>query len=80
MTALSYGDSRRQPVYVEVRGRVVELRPADLFLVELDSGHRVVAHVAGRLLHGGIRVMLNDRVTIGVLSYDPNWARIVSRG
>jgi len=77
----SVNDSRRSAGehYVELVGRVVELRTAACFIVELDGGHRVPAHVSGRLVHHGIRVGLDDRVTVGLLSYDPSRGRIVSR-
>lgn len=65
--------------YVELPGRVVEVQPSAHFVVELDTGQRLLAHLAGRLRRNRIRIVLGDRVTVAVSAYDPKRGRIVYR-
>jgi translation initiation factor IF-1 len=60
-------------------GTVVEALPGTQFLVELDSGHRVLAYLAGKMRKYYIRVLLGDRVTVEMSPYDLERGRITFR-
>lgn len=49
------------------------------FVVQLDAGHEVMAHVAGRMRKNFIRIVPGDRVTVEVSPYDPKRGRITFR-
>jgi translation initiation factor IF-1 len=71
---------QREEQYVELPGRVTEVLPAAMFRVAIQgTDGNVLAHLAGRLRHNRIRVVLNDRVTVAVSVYDPRRGRIVYR-
>lgn len=64
---------------IEIDGVIKEVFPGGAFLVETDQGHKVHAHLAGRLRRYRIRVVLGDRVTVAVSPYDLAKGRIVFR-
>ncbi len=64
---------------IEVRGKVVEPLPNAMFRVELDNGHRVLAHVSGKMRMHFIRILPGDRVLLQMSPYDLTRARIVYR-
>ena len=64
---------------IEVEGRVVEALPNAMFRVELDNGHRVLAHIAGKLRMHFIKVLPGDRVKVELSPYDLSRGRIVYR-
>jgi translation initiation factor IF-1 len=64
---------------IEVEGRVVEALANTQFRVELDNGHKVLAHVAGKMRKHFIRIVPGDRVVVEVSPYDLNRGRIVYR-
>jgi len=64
---------------IEVEGRVTECLPNATFRVELESGHTVLAHLAGRMRQHYIRVLLGDWVKVELSPYDLNRGRIVFR-
>lgn len=64
---------------IEVQGRVVEALPNAMFRVELDNGHEVLAHLAGKMRKNYIRVLLGDRVTVELSPYDLRRGRITYR-
>ena len=49
---------------IEVEGRVVEALPNAMFEVELDNGHKVLAHISGKLRMNFIRILPGDKVTV----------------
>lgn len=61
-------------------GTVLEALPSTNFLVKLDSGEEVLAHLAGRLRINRIKVLAGDRVTVELSPYDEKRGRIVYRG
>jgi translation initiation factor IF-1 len=65
---------------IEVEGKVVEALPNAMFHVELENGHKILAHVSGRLRMHYIRILPGDRVTIELSPYDLTRGRIVWRG
>jgi translation initiation factor IF-1 len=64
---------------IEVEGEVVEALPNAMFRVELPNGHKVLAHISGRLRVHYIRVLPGDRVLIELSPYDLNRGRITYR-
>ena len=64
---------------IEVEGTVVEPLPNAMFRVELENGHRVLAHVSGRIRINFIRVLPGDRVLVELSPYDLNRGRITRR-
>ncbi|MCL6450382.1 MAG: translation initiation factor IF-1 [Acetobacteraceae bacterium] len=64
---------------IEVEGTVVEPLPNAMFRVELDNGHKVLAHVSGRIRMHFIRILPGDRVTVELSPYDLTRGRIVYR-
>ena len=64
---------------VEMEGEVVEALKNLNFRVELENGHVVLAHLAGKMRRFRIRVLPGDRVLVEVSPYDHNRGRIVYR-
>lgn len=64
---------------IEVEGTVVEALPNTTFAVELENGHRVMAHLSGKLKMNFIRVLVGDKVTVQVSPYDLTKGRITWR-
>ncbi len=62
-----------------VEGTVVEALPNATFKVELDNGHTLLAHLAGRMRRYYIRVLLGDRVRVEMTPYDMERGRIIYR-
>jgi len=64
---------------IRVQAKVKEALPNAMFRVELEDGHEVLAHVAGRMRMHFIRILPGDAVTIEMSPYDLGKARIVYR-
>ena len=64
---------------IEVEGKVVELLPNTMFRVELANGHRVLAHVSGRMRLHFIRILPGDSVRVEMSPYDLTKGRITFR-
>ncbi|HOJ51716.1 MAG TPA: translation initiation factor IF-1 [Syntrophales bacterium] len=64
---------------IEVEGKVIEPLPNAMFRVELDNGHRVLAHISGKMRMHYIRILPGDRVTVELSPYDLTRGRIVYR-
>jgi len=64
---------------IEVEGRVIEPLPNAMFTVELDNGHKVLAHVSGKMRMKFIKILPGDKVTIELSPYDLTRGRIVWR-
>ena len=54
----------------EVKGKVIDLLPNAMFRVQLENGHTVTAHTAGKLRKNRIRVLQGDDVTVEMSGYD----------
>jgi len=65
---------------IEVEGTVIEAFPNAMFQVELPNGHRILAHISGKLRMNFIRVLPGDKVTIELSPYDLTRGRITWRG
>jgi translation initiation factor IF-1 len=64
---------------IEVEGTVVESLPNAMFRVDLPNGHRVLAHISGKIRKHYIRILLGDRVLIELSPYDLSRGRITYR-
>ncbi|MCA9096488.1 MAG: translation initiation factor IF-1 [Planctomycetaceae bacterium] len=64
---------------IEVEGTVSQALANTQFRVELDNGHEVLAHVAGKMRKHFIRIVPGDRVVVEVSPYDLNRGRIIFR-
>lgn len=64
---------------IEVEAKVKEILPNTKFIVELDNGHTVVAHVSGKIRIHNIRILPGDKVTVELSPYDLSRGRITYR-
>ena len=64
---------------IELEGTVVEALPNATFQVELSNGHKILAHVSGKLRMNYIRILPGDKVTIELSPYDLSKGRIIWR-
>ena len=64
---------------IEVQGKVVEPLPNAMFRVVMDNGHRVLAHVSGKMRMNRIRILPGDKVTMELSPYDLTRGRITYR-
>ncbi len=64
---------------IDAEGTIVESLPNAMFTVELDNGHRVLAHVSGKMRKYYIKILPGDRVKIQITPYDLTRGRIVYR-
>ena len=64
---------------VEIEGTVVEKLPNAMFQVELENGHRVLAHISGKLRMNFIKIVPGDKVTLELSPYDLTKGRIIWR-
>jgi len=64
---------------IEVEGTVIEPLPNAMFRVELENGHKVLAHVSGKMRMNYIQILRGDRVRLELSPYDLNRGRITFR-
>jgi translation initiation factor IF-1 len=64
---------------IEVEGTVIEPLPNAMFKVELENGHKILAHVSGKIRMHFIRILPGDRVTVELSPYDLTRGRITYR-
>ncbi len=64
---------------IEVEGKVIETLPNAMFRVELDNGHKVLAHISGKMRMHYIRILPGDRVVVELSPYDLTRGRITYR-
>jgi translation initiation factor IF-1 len=64
---------------VRMEGTIIKALPGTQFLVELENGHEILAYLAGKMRKYYIRVLLGDRVTVEMSTYDLSRGRIVYR-
>ena len=65
---------------LEFKGKVTDLLPNAMFRVQLENGHVVTAHTAGKLRKNRIRVLQGDNVTVEMTPYDLTKGRLIFRG
>ncbi|GAB4280061.1 MAG: translation initiation factor IF-1 [Coriobacteriia bacterium] len=64
---------------IEMEGTVVEPLPNAMFRVELENGHKVLAHISGKMRMHYIRILPGDKVTVELSPYDLSRGRITYR-
>ncbi|MGI6433804.1 MAG: translation initiation factor IF-1 [Syntrophomonadaceae bacterium] len=64
---------------IEIEGKVIEPLPNAMFKVELENGHKVLAHISGKMRMNFIRILPGDRVMVELSPYDLNRGRITYR-
>ncbi len=64
---------------IEAEGTILESLPNAMFKVELDNGHRVLAHISGKIRMHFIRILPGDRVKLELSPYDLSRGRIIYR-
>lgn len=65
---------------IQVEGTIIEPLPNAMFRVELENGHKVLAHISGKMRMHFIKILPGDKVTIELSPYDLSRGRIVFRG
>ena len=64
---------------IKLQAKVIEALPNAMFKVELENGHRILAHVSGKMRMHFIRILPGDSITVEMSPYDLNRGRIVLR-
>ena len=57
---------------IEVQGVIMETLPNAMFRVQLESGHKILAHISGKMRMHFIRILPGDKVTVELSPYDPH--------
>ena len=65
---------------IEAEGKVIEAQPNAMFIVELETGDKVLAHVSGKIRTNYIRIIPGDKVKVELSPYDLTRGRITWRG
>jgi translation initiation factor IF-1 len=64
---------------IELTGTVIEALPGTQFRIELENGHQIIAHIAGKMRKHYIRIVPGDSVTVELTPYDLTKGRITYR-
>jgi translation initiation factor IF-1 len=64
---------------IVVEGKVLETLPNAMFRVELEKGHKVLAHISGKMRMHFIKILPGDKVTVELSPYDLSRGRIIFR-
>ncbi|NIS69515.1 MAG: translation initiation factor IF-1 [Proteobacteria bacterium] len=64
---------------IQVEGKVLETLPNAMFRVELENGHKVLAHISGKMRMHFIKILPGDTVTVELSPYDLSRGRITYR-
>jgi translation initiation factor IF-1 len=64
---------------IEVQGTVLETLPNAMFRVEMENGHKILAHISGKLRMHFIKILPGDKVTVELTPYDLTRGRITYR-
>ena len=64
---------------IEVEGKVLECLPNAMYRVELPNGHKVLAHISGRMRRHFIRILPGDTVQVELSPYDLSRGRVTYR-
>jgi translation initiation factor IF-1 len=64
---------------IQIEGKIIEPLPNAMFRVELENGHKVLAHVSGKMRMHFIRILPGDKVTVELSPYDLTRGRITYR-
>src|ERR687896_404795 len=72
-------DMAKKEGAIEIEGTVIESLPNAMFRVELQNGHKVLAHISGKMRMHYIRILPGDRVQVELTPYDLSRGRITYR-
>lgn len=64
---------------IEVEGKILEALPNAMFRVELENGHKILAHISGKMRMNFIKILPGDKVKVELSPYDLNRGRIIYR-
>ncbi len=64
---------------IVVEGKILETLPNAMFRVELENGHKVLAHISGKMRMHYIKILPGDKVTVELSPYDLSRGRIIFR-
>jgi translation initiation factor IF-1 len=64
---------------IQVEGTIIEPLPNAMFRVELDNGHKVLAHISGKMRMHFIKILPGDKVTVELSPYDLSRGRVIFR-
>ena len=64
---------------IEVEGKITTVLPGTMFRVQLDNGHKILAHISGKMRMHFIRILPGDKVTVEMSPYDLTRGRITYR-
>lgn len=64
---------------IEVQGTIIETLPNAMFRVELENGHKILAHISGKMRMHYIKILPGDKVTVELSPYDLTRGRITYR-
>ena len=64
---------------IRLQAKVTEALPNAVFRIELENGHKILAHVSGKMRMNFIRILAGDTVTVEMSPYDLTRGRIVLR-
>lgn len=70
---------RAEEDVIEIQGTVNETLPNAMFRVSLDNGHKILAHISGKMRMHFIRILPGDKVTVELSPYDLTRGRITYR-
>ena len=73
------GDAMPKEDAIQVEGKVLETLPNAMFRVELENGHKVLAHISGKMRMHFIKILPGDKVTLELSPYDLSRGRIIFR-
>ena len=77
---MRYGDlNMTKEESIEVEGTVLEPLPNAMFRVELENGHKILAHISGKMRMHFIRILTGDKVKVQLSPYDLTRGRITYR-
>ncbi len=79
MVQKEQGTAKSKKEAIEVEGKVAESLPNAMFKVELANGHRVLAHISGKIRVNFIKIITGDRVLVELSPYDLTRGRITYR-
>ncbi|ARC54763.1 translation initiation factor IF-1 [Candidatus Riesia sp. GBBU] len=65
---------------IEMNGIVLDTLPNTTFLVKLENGHKIIAHISGKMRKNYIRILTGDKVVVELTHYDLTKGRIIFRG
>ena len=64
---------------IEIEGKILESIPNAMFRVELENGHKIIAHISGKMRMHYIRILPGDKVKLEMSPYDLSKGRIILR-